>query len=376
MIHLVGRSYECEWVCLSYFLIYFGLLALSCLLEVERNGMVEWITKLYVKKKPIYPFQFFVDGKAMQRHRAQHCSTLSAGYICSSSAQSCLPFPLTSLQEILICIFPPLKCHVLPAAQFRQHTSPHYFHFPSHQDKYSWITARLRHFCIVVPVPCDNSQQLSHTLCSGEFKSTSYMEAGGSVKGDATLPEYRRWRVLKSCLFMGKQRLEWWDWSSHAHLWCEPDLNGWLRSCTSPPFYTQQKSWLENKKEAWCTLEGKLAAKISNEVPLFCCLSSFHLLSENFPRSVWCLNLKMFPFFLAAAASSASTIQRVKLLSALGRLCMLLPCLFGGRIIRHLIPVTADYSGSWRNGRLQTIVDNLCKPLHFKDVISGIVWQK
>lgn len=33
-------------------------------------------------------------------------------------------------------------------------------------------------------------------------------------------------------------------------------------------FHTQQESRLENKKGAWCTLEGKLAAKISDEVPL------------------------------------------------------------------------------------------------------------
>lgn len=283
------------WKSVSFLLSYLFWSSCTRLLEVERNGMVEWIRKLYVKKRPIYSFQFFADGKAMQRHRAQHHSSLPAGYIHSSSVQSCLPFPLTSLQKIPICIFPPLKCHLLPAAQFRQHASPHYFHFPSHQDKYSWITACLGHFYIVVPVPCDNSQQLSHTLCSGEFKSTSYVEAGGNGKGDATLPEHRRWRVLKSCLSVAKRGSEWWDRSSHAHIWCEPALNGWLRSWTSPPFYTQQESWFEKKKETWCTLEGKLAAKYSNEVPIFCCLSSFHLLSENFPA--WCLNLKMFPFF-------------------------------------------------------------------------------
>lgn len=68
------------------------------------------------------------------------------------------------------------------------------------------------------PVPCDNTQQLSHTLCSGEFKSTSYMEAGESVKGDATLPEYRRGRVLKSCLlWQNKGRSDGTDLPMHTY---------------------------------------------------------------------------------------------------------------------------------------------------------------
>lgn len=53
------------------------------------------------------------------------------------------------------------------------------------------------------------------------------------------------------------------------------------------------------------------------------CMSSIHFLNKNFPWPTWCLNLKMFPFFLAAAVSSPSTNQCVKLLSALGRLCTL-----------------------------------------------------
>lgn len=93
------------------------------------------------------------------------------------------------------------------------------------------------------------------------------------------------------------------------HLW----MDDWGLGLLLPSTLNRKASWKKRKGNS-IIFEGKLADKISNEVPLFCCLSSFHLLNKTFPGSMWCHNI-----FLAAAA-----IQHVKWISTLSRLCMLL----------------------------------------------------